>query len=122
VKLFADDLTLRPGLLLVYPFEHEGEHTVPDTDKLIYLDHHWDDTFGYAFGTVLKVASDVTKVAPGDFVYFERAAYIAWRDGDGDELLFVNQEDVQAKIVPGDYEVAAKGVGQDEDRVERDAA
>lgn len=114
----ADDIELQPGLVLVYPFEHEGEHTVPGTDALIYLDHHWDDTFGFAFGTVLKTADNVTEVVPGDFIHFTRHAYEPWTDGDGDGLLFVNIDDIQAVFVPGENE-GAESEGETADRVER---
>lgn len=121
--ILADDLTLQPNLVLVFPFEHEGESTVPGTEKVIYLDHHWDATFGYAFGTVLKVATNVTDVASGDFVTFVRHAYVPWTDGDGDELLFLNIEDIEGVIAPGTNEVRKTGeVAEAQNRVERHAA
>lgn len=122
MSTFADDLAIQPKLVLIYPFGNEGEYTVPGTDKRFHLDHHWDETFGYAFGTVLKVAPNVTDVAPGDFVTFIRHAYEPWSDGDGDELLFVNIDDIEAVIEPDQNEVAAKGVVGTENRVERYAA
>lgn len=113
----VEQLRLRPDLLVCEPYEMEGTHTVPQTDKLLYLDHHWDDTFGYAFGTVAAVGAKVTEIVPGDFVHFTRHAYISETDENGDEWLFVNKDDCLAVIG-----TEANGVVESGDRVGRDAA
>lgn len=118
----VEQLRLRPDLIVCEPYEMEGTHTIedevdPNIKRLFYLDHHWDNTFGYAFGTVAAVGAHVTEIAPGDFVHFTRHAYIPETDENGDEWLFVNKDDCLAIIGAG-----ANGVVETGDRVGRDAA
>lgn len=114
-----DRLTLRPDLIVCEPYQLEGTHTVAGTDKTLYLDHGWDNTFGYAFGTVRAVGAKVKEIAPGDLVHFTRHAYVSEIDENGAEWLFVNTEDCLAVI-----EVDANGRVEAEADIglERDAA
>lgn len=107
----AEQLRMRPKLLLCAPYGMEGTHTVPGTDKVIEVNHNWDSTFGYAFGVVALIGEKVTEIAPGDVVTFTRHAYEAVTDKNGDEWLVVNTEDCLAIIENGEN---AKGA----DRVE----
>lgn len=98
------ELELMPDLLAVAPFENEGQHIVDGTDKTLYLDHHWDETFGFAFGYVGRLGKNVTGIEPGQLVYFTRHAYESWRDKEENLWLMVNKADVQAVFSPGENE------------------
>lgn len=124
----VQDLRLRPNLVLVLPYELEGSHTITDdsgSQRVFYLDHGWDKTFGHAFGTVGAVGANVRDsigIAPGDFIHFTRHAYEEWEDEDGVKWLFVNKDDIQGRLVPGENGVDANGIAEAEDRVERHLA
>lgn len=115
----ALELELRNGVLLVEPWDEEGDHEVVTDSgetKKIYLDHVWEEVAGHAFGLVVKkpvsngdpeVDAYLRLVNEGDLILFTRAAHIKTKlsfEGKDYDLLFVNVVDVQAVVTDWDSE------------------
>jgi hypothetical protein len=100
----VEQCQLMPWLVVLKPYGSEGsqEIVVGDRPLLFYVDHGWEDTFGYAFGEVHGIGREAAQRLPdiniGDFVHITRCAYATATDRQGELWLFVNWRDCLAKI------------------------
>lgn len=100
-----EQLRLLPHLVLVKPWGQEGSYdidVVGSAPALFLCDHNWDETFGYAFGEVHAIGAEALRHFPtlgiDDFIHFTRCAYDDAKDCYGEKWLFVNWENIIAKI------------------------
>jgi hypothetical protein len=99
-----EQLQVMPNLVAVRPWGLEGTYDMETSEGAtsFILDHGWDETFGYAFGEIHGVGAEALRRLPnlaiGDFVNFTRCAYDDALDCQGAKWLFVNWENIIAKI------------------------